>query len=94
MTTLNARTGSLTQATIHLGHMTHNLRLLQALVGDRPMWPAIKANAYGHGIGIVAQHLIEQGYRTLCVAHVTEAMELIEACLLYTSEAADELRSV
>mgnify|MGYP001820111532 CR=1 FL=1 len=79
MTTLNARTGSLTQATIHLGHMTHNLRLLQALVGDRPMWPAIKANAYGHGIGIVAQHLIEQGYRTLCVAHVTEAMELIEA---------------
>ncbi|UCH48994.1 MAG: alanine racemase [Betaproteobacteria bacterium] len=70
---------SLTKALIHLDHLTHNLELLQGLVGERPMWPAIKANAYGHGVDVVARHLVGLGYQTLCVAHVTEAIELIEA---------------
>jgi alanine racemase len=55
------------------------MRLLQELVGKRLLWPAIKANAYGHGGEIVAKHLVELGYHTLCVAHVTEAISLIEA---------------
>lgn len=74
-----AQTGNLTKAYIHLDRLTHNLGLLQALVGARPMWPAIKANAYGHGMQIVARHLIAGGYDTLCVAYVSEAMELIDA---------------
>jgi alanine racemase len=74
-----AQTTNLTQAHIHLDHLTHNLALLQALVGARPMWPAIKANAYGHGMEIVARHLLGLGYDTLCVAHVSEAMALLEA---------------
>ena len=40
----------LTRAYIHLDRLTHNVRLLQELAGERPLWPAIKANAYGHGI--------------------------------------------
>jgi alanine racemase len=48
-------------------------------VGPRPLWPAIKANAYGHGMEIIARHLVSLGYDTLCVAHVTEAMALREA---------------
>ena len=68
----------LTRAYIHLDRLTHNIKLLQELVGDRPLWPAIKANAYGHGPAIVAQHLVNMGYTTLCVAHVTEAVALIE----------------
>ncbi len=42
------------------------------------MWPAIKANAYGHGIEIVGRHLVGKGYDNLCVAHVSEAAELID----------------
>lgn len=69
----------LTRVFIHLDRLTHNLRLLQELAGTRPLWPAIKANAYGHGMTIIARHLVEHGCDTLCVAHVSEAIELLEA---------------
>jgi len=52
---------------------------LQQLVGKRPMWPAVKANGYGHGIEIIARHLMKLGYDTLCVAHITEAITLVES---------------
>jgi alanine racemase len=70
--------GNLTRAFIHTDRLTHNLGVLQRLVGNRPLWPAIKANAYGHGIDIVARHLVGLGYNTLCVAHVSEAISLME----------------
>jgi alanine racemase len=76
---MNSHPDHLTRAIINLDHLTHNMGLLQALAGTRPMWPAIKANAYGHGMEIIARHLLKLGYDTLCVAHVTEAIELIEA---------------
>lgn len=69
----------LTRAEINLAHLTWNLALLQELTGVRPMWPAIKANAYGHGMEIIARHLVKLGYNTLCVAHITEAITLIES---------------
>jgi len=68
----------LTQAYIHLDNLTHNMALLKRLVRTRSLWPAIKANAYGHGSEIIARHLITLGYSTLCVAHVSEALELVE----------------
>jgi alanine racemase len=71
----------LSRAHIHLDRLTHNLRLLQKLVGTRPMWPAIKANGYGHGMELVASHLLKSGYDTICVAHVSEAVTLIDAGL-------------
>ena len=73
------RRSYLTQAVIHLDRVTHNVQLLQELVGKRPLWPAIKANAYGHGADLIARHLVDLGYTTLCVAHVAEAIELVEA---------------
>ena len=78
------RASHLTQAIINLDHLTHNMGLLQELVGKRPLWPAVKANAYGHGAKIVGRHLISLGYKTLCVAHVSEAIELVEAGLKAT----------
>jgi len=68
-----------TRAVIRLDHLTHNMRLLQEIAGATPLWPAIKANAYGHGAAIVARHLVGLGYDTLCVAHLAEAMALREA---------------
>ena len=76
---LNCRTSHATGVFIRLDHLTHNMRLLQELVGHRPLWPAIKANAYGHGADIVGRHLVRLGYNRLCVAHVTEAINLLEA---------------
>jgi len=68
----------LTRAEINLDHLTWNLAILKELTGARPMWPAIKANAYGHGMAIIARHLVKLGYDTLCVANITEAIALIE----------------
>lgn len=64
---------------IHLDRLTGNLRLLQELAGDCPLWPVIKANAYGHGDVVVARHLTRLGHRTLCVAHAREAAALAGA---------------
>ena len=68
-----------TEALIHLDRLTHNVRLIEQLVGGRPFWPAIKANAYGHGAEIVAHHLTALGHKTLCVAHLQEALALQQA---------------
>ena len=76
---MDCRTGQATRVCIRLDHLTHNMRLLQELVGNRSLWPAIKANAYGHGAEIVGRHLVQLGYNRLCVAHVAEAIDLIEA---------------
>ena len=67
------------QVFIHLNRLTHNLALLRELAGGARLWPAIKANAYGHDAGIVARHLCEQGFTTLCVAHEAEASSLMKA---------------
>lgn len=69
----------LTTVVIHLDRLTHNLRILQQAVGHRPLWPCIKANAYGHGAELVARHLIRLGYDTLGVADVPEAIGLLDA---------------
>jgi alanine racemase len=69
----------LTQAVIHLDRLSHNMALLQRQVGDRTLWPAIKANAYGHGADMIARHLVDLGYDTLCVAHMSEAATLLDA---------------
>jgi alanine racemase len=71
------RNTHLTQAIINVDHLSHNMALLQKLAGDRPLFPAIKANAYGHDAEIIARHLISIGYNTLCTAHISEAAELV-----------------
>jgi len=69
----------LTRAFIHIDRLTHNLRLLQEQVGSRPVWPVIKADAYGHGAPFVAHHLQHLGCDRFCVADVEEAVALSEA---------------
>jgi alanine racemase len=68
--------GHATKAVIHLDRLGHNMQLLQEAAGGVPLWPAIKANAYGHGAELVARHLIRLGYDTLCVTHLSEAAAL------------------
>lgn len=75
---MNYRNTHLTQATINLDHLHHNMNLLQRLAGRRPLFPAIKANAYGHDAEIIARQLVKLGYTTLCTAHISEAADLVE----------------
>jgi alanine racemase len=79
---------NLTQAFIHTDRLTHNLGVLQRLVGSRPLWPAIKANAYGHGIDIVARHLVGLGYNTLLNSKCWQ-----EACVVRKSDASPWIRA-
>jgi alanine racemase len=66
----------LTQAFIHLDHLTHNFRLLQRQVGSSQVWPVLKANGYGHDATIIAAQLLRLGCQTFCVADVEEAIAL------------------
>lgn len=79
MNAVNPHTSRLTKVYLHLDRLAHNMNLLQQLVGERPLWPCIKANAYGHGAEIVTKHLQQLGYDTFGVADVGEAVALIEA---------------
>ena len=79
MQPVDPQTSRLTRVYLHLDRLSHNMKLLQRQVGDRALWPCIKANAYGHGALIVARHLIRLGYETLGVADVGEAVELIDS---------------
>ena len=64
------------RALIRLGALEHNLDVIrQAAPGSRVM-AVIKANAYGHGMVPVAQHLSHVD--AFAVARVTEAIELRE----------------
>ena len=79
MSQADASASRLTRAFIHLDRLTHNLRLLHELVGDRELWPAIKGDAYGHGAHTVARHLVRLGYHTFGVADLEEAVALVDA---------------
>lgn len=68
-----------TRAIVHLDRLAHNIRLLAELADGRPLWPAVKANAYGHGAVEIARALVRIGCAKLCVAHVREAVELRQA---------------
>lgn len=68
----------ITRVELSMQNLSHNMQLLQKCVGSAGLRPAVKANAYGHGAEIVARHLVSIGYRKLCVAHVSEALELLE----------------
>lgn len=84
MSITQPRAHHLTKAFIHLDHLTHNLRLLQAHIGKVPLWPVLKANAYGHGAELIAAHLVQLGYTTVCVADVDEAIALAAAGIRVT----------
>ncbi len=68
-----------TRAEVDLGHLRHNLRVLQRVAGPVPIWGVLKADAYGHGAKAVARTLERAGMPGVCVALVEEGVELREA---------------
>lgn len=52
------------------------LNLCRILPKGAKLMPALKANAYGHGAGIIGRALNEMGVDSFCVASAEEGMEL------------------
>lgn len=74
-----------TRAEINLGHLRHNLRVMERAVGRTArasspgvpeIWGVLKADAYGHGAPAVARTLERAGIGGLCVALLEEGLEL------------------
>ena len=64
------------RALIRLGALEHNLGMIRKAAPDARVMAVIKANAYGHGLVTVAQHLTDVD--AFAVARVSEALLLQE----------------
>ena len=62
------------RALIRLGALKHNFDIIRTTAPDAKIMAVIKANAYGHGMVTVAQHLSDVD--AFAVARVPEAMQL------------------
>lgn len=68
-----------TIAEIHLNHLTHNIKRLKEHSKAPKLMGVVKANAYGHGMLPVAQHLASLGVDYLGVAVLEEGITLRKA---------------
>ena len=63
-------------AEINLDNLRHNINILKEIAGDSMLLPAIKANAYGHGIEEIFNVLVSEGIKWVGVATFNEAEKL------------------
>lgn len=63
-------------AHIHLDHLRHNYRVLKTRAGAAEIMAVVKANAYGHGLNLVAPALFKEGCRSFAVTDAKEGMQL------------------
>jgi len=68
-----------TQVQIDLDRLTQNYNAIQTHVGSAVVMPVLKANAYGHGLVRVGQHMQALGAKVLGVAYLEEGILLREA---------------
>lgn len=59
-------------ALIDLANLVHNYRLLEGRAGGAKVMAVVKANAYGHGLELVAPALFEAGCRHFAVTDAAE----------------------
>jgi alanine racemase len=68
-------------AVVDLACISHNLQAVREKAPGRKIIAMVKANAYGHGLVRVAEHLAAEGVDYLGTAFVEEALELRKAGL-------------
>jgi alanine racemase len=66
-------------AVVDLARISHNLLVVREKAPGRKIIAMVKANAYGHGLVRVAEHLAAEGVDYLGTAFVEEALELRKA---------------
>lgn len=59
------------------GNLIHNIKHLENKY-EKKILPVLKANAYGHDIGMVSEILYNNGYREFAVARLNEAEKILE----------------
>jgi alanine racemase len=64
------------EITIDLGALRRNVRHLRQVLGASELWAVVKADGYGHGAVDVGGVALDEGAGALCVATVSEAIEL------------------
>jgi alanine racemase len=64
------------ELTIDLGAVRRNARRLLEVLEGAALWAVVKADGYGHGAIDVAGAVLGEGAGMLCVATVTEGLEL------------------
>lgn len=70
--------GALVKAEIDVAALQANAAVLAERLAPARLKCVVKANAYGHGIDIVARGLYAAGWRDFCVATIAEALSLRE----------------
>lgn len=68
-----------THVLVDLDNLTQNYKAIQRTVGKTMVMPILKANAYGHGLVRVGQHMQDIGAKILGVAYLEEGILLREA---------------
>ncbi len=68
-----------THVLVDLDKLTQNYKAIQRAVGETMVMPILKANAYGHGLVRVGQHMQGIGAKVLGVAYLEEGILLREA---------------
>ena len=70
----------LTSCLVDTDALAHNIKTLRGLVGERALLaPAVKSNAYGHGLVLASRAFLDAGADWLCVNALYEAQALREA---------------
>ena len=64
------------EITIDLGALRRNVRRLLDVLDGAELWAVVKANGYGHGAADCAGAALGAGATVLCVATLSEALEL------------------
>ena len=64
------------EITIDLGAVRRNARRLLDVLDGSALWAVVKADGYGHGAVDVAGAVLAEGATALCVATVSEGLEL------------------
>ncbi len=65
-------------AEINLDALEHNINNIRNFTGGKEIMAVVKANAYGHGVGLVAPELYRLGITRFSVSNIGEARELRE----------------
>lgn len=63
-------------AEINLDALGNNIKEIQKFAPDKDIMAVVKANAYGHGVALVAPELFSLGITRFCVSNMGEAKEL------------------
>ena len=65
-------------AEINLDSLDKNIDEIKKFAPNKEIMAVVKANAYGHGVGLIAPELYSKGIKRFCVSNIGEAKELRE----------------